>query len=303
MAFLHSDRPFSWQWFLSYCLLILGAAIVAAGFVLFFIPFNIIPGGVYGLAIIADKLLQTNLLFSVGYNLTGLMGFVIVLPLIIVSRFFVGRRYGIKTIIAFLFTSVFIDFFIHVFGTNDPLKLSDDVLLSCIFGSVLLGIGYGLIYKSKTTICASDIMAIIINRKTQWSVSQLLVYIDSVIIIFGLLVFDNWKLPLYSWLAIYIAGKVSDLLIAGFNYEKMLTIISVQADVIALKIKTDFNRDGIVYDAKSILKDDNRKVINIIVNKRELAMIEEIVQEIDSFATIAVSDTTAILGDKFDIVN
>ena len=106
-----------------------------------------------------------------------------------------GPRFGIKTIVGFVLTSAFIDSLTIIRG-EAPL-VENDPLLSCIFGGVLAGFGLGLIFKSKASSGGSDIVAMIIAKKTGLSLGQLMIYVDSVIVIIGLIAFGDWKIPLY----------------------------------------------------------------------------------------------------------
>ncbi len=102
----------------------------------------------------------------------------------------------------------------------------DEVLLSCIFGAVLIGVGLGLIFRSNATSGGSDIVAMILSRYTKLPLDQLLIYVDSVIVLLGLVAFGDLKIPLYSWLTIFITGKLIDATLNGANYNKSIFIIS-----------------------------------------------------------------------------
>src|SRR3989339_2017502 len=155
----------------------------------------------------------------------GLFGLILNIPLTILGIKILGPRFGIKTVIGFFLTSAFMDVLTYFIGENDPLGLKDELLLSCVFGAVLIGIGLGLIFKSRATSGGSDIIAMIFAKYTKMPVGQLLIYVDSSIVLIALVVLKDWKIPLYSWLVIYITGKVIDMVIEGANYNKMLFLM------------------------------------------------------------------------------
>ena len=200
-------------------------------------------------------------------------------------------------------STVFMDTLTYFIGENDPLGLKDEILLSCIFGAVLIGVGLGLIFKSRATSGGSDIIAMIIAKYTKWPVGQLLIYVDSTIVLLGLIVFKDWKIPLYSWLVIYITGKVIDMVIEGMNYDKMLLIISDQHDAIKNKILYDLNRGGTFLTGEGMYNGSPKKVIYTVVNRREMAMLEDFIHRTDPDAFLTVIDAKEILGNGFKSLN
>lgn len=299
MAFIQKDKPFSKKWFISWSLITLGAFIMAAGFVLFINPYNIVPGGVYGISIVVHYLTEGLIDFWPDGIPIGLFGLVLNIPLTIIGIRILGPRFGVKTIIGFFLTSAFMDLLTMFIGEDDPLGLQDELLLSCIFGGVLIGVGLGLIFKSKATSGGSDIIAMIIARFTNWPLGQLLIYVDSTIVLIGLVVFKDWKIPLYSWLVIYVTGKVIDMVVEGVAYEKMLLIISDKHELIRDKIINDLNKGGTFIDGSGMYNGVPKKVIYTVVNRREMSMLEDYIQRIDNNAFLTVIDAKEILGNGF----
>lgn len=299
MGLTTNEKLFSKEWFRSYSLITLGAFIMAAGFVFFIDPYKIVPGGVYGIAIVVHEL--TRGLFSIwpdGIPI-GLFGLILNIPLTIIGIKVLGPRFGVKTVVGFILASAFIDGLTMIFGQDDPLGLADDILLACVFGAVLIGFGLGLIFKSKATSGGSDIIAMIFAKYTRMPVGQLLVFVDSTIVIFGLVVFQDWKIPLYSWLVIFITGKVIDLVLEGVSYEKMLLIISDEHDQIRDKIIKDLNRGGTFLLGEGMYQGKEKKIIYTVVNRRELAILESFIHKIDPKAFLTVVDAREILGNGF----
>lgn len=299
MAFIQKEKPFSKRWFTAWSLIVVGAFLMALGYVLFINPYNIVPGGVYGISIVVHYLTQGITDFWPNGIPIGLFAFVLNIPLTIIGVKILGPRFGIKTIVGFFLTSAFIDLLTMIIGENDPLGLHNDLLLACIFGGVLIGIGLGLIFKSKATSGGSDIIAMILAKATRWPLGQLLIYVDSTIVLIGLIVFKDWKIPLYSWLVIYISGKVIDAVIEGVNYEKMLLIVSNKHEEIRDIIVNDLNRGGTFLMGEGMFNNEPKKMIYTVVNRRELAMLEDSINRIDPNAFLTVIDAKEILGEGF----
>jgi len=288
MADFQKEKLFSKKWFFSYSLVVLGAFIMAAGFVYFIAPHKIVPGGVFGISIVLHHL------FGLPIGVTGL---VLNIPLTIIGIKILGPRFGVKTIVGFSLTSVFIDTLTWIWG-EQPL-VANDVLLSSIFGGVLVGLGLGLIFKAKATSGGSDIVAMIFAKYTKMPVGQLLIIIDSCVVVIGLIAFRDWRIPLYSWIVIFICGKVIDLVLEGMNYDKTLFIVTDKYDDIREKIITDLDRGGTLIKAEGMYKGSEKKVIFTNVNRRELAMLQEFINIVDPNAFMTVINANEVLGNGF----
>lgn len=288
MTFVSKEKIFSRKWFISYSLITIGAFIMAAGFVFFIAPNKIVPGGVYGIGIVLHHLVGIPI---------GLTGLAFNIPLTIIGIRVLGPRFGIKTVVGFVLASVFIDGLTWIFGEAPLVK--DDMLLSSIFGGVLVGFGLGLIFKSRATSGGSTIIAMIMAKFTRLPLGQTLMVVDSVIVIIGLLAFGDWTIPLYSWIVIYITGKVIDGVLQGISYEKTLFIISDKYEEIAEKITGDMKRGGTFLEGKGMYNKAEKKVIFVNVTRREVAILQDFIHQIDREAFVTVIDASEILGKGF----
>ena len=298
MSFLPKEKVFSAQWFRDYTLIVVGAFILAIGYVYFISPHRIVPGGVYGIAIVVHHITKGVFTFWPEGIPIGLFGLVLNIPLTYAGIKILGPKFGIKTVVGLVLASAFMDGITYIRPQGD-LPLVDDVLLSCVFGGVLIGFGLGLIFKSRATSGGSDIVAMIIGKSTSLPIGQLLIYVDSAIVLLGLAVFQDWKIPLYSWLVIYITGKAIDLVLEGSNYHKALFIISKEHEKIKEKILVDLERGGTYLLGKGMYTDDEKQVIYTVVSRREVAILEQYIHSIDPDAFITVMDTREILGEGF----
>ena len=289
MAFtLLKEKPFTRKWFISYSLIIIGALILSSGFVFFITPYKIVPGGVYGISIVLHYLFGTPV---------GAIALCFDIPLTILGIKILGPRFGFKTVLGFSLTAVFNDT-LTIFWGYKPL-VEGDILLSSIFGGVLIGVGLGLIFKSKATSGGSDIVAAILNKYTNIPIGQLLIFVDSTIVLIGLIVFRDWKILLCSWIVIFITGKVIDIVMAGISYDKSLFIISEKHEEIRDKIIHNLNRGGTLIEGKGMYNMSERKIIFTVVSRRELSILQEYIHSVDPKAFMTVIDATEILGEGF----
>ncbi|MCF8367578.1 MAG: YitT family protein [Bacteroidales bacterium] len=288
MTFIVKEKLFSKNWFIAYSQIIVGAFIMASGFVLFISPYKIVPGGVYGISIVLHHLIGTPI---------GLVALCFDIPLTLIGIKVLGPRFGIKTVIGFVLTAIFVDLLTYLWGEN-PL-VENDALLSSIFGGLFIGLGLGLIFKAKATSGGSDIVAMIISKYTRLPLGQLMIAVDSAIVIIGLVVFNDWKIPLYSLIVIFITGRVIDVVLQGISYDKTLFIISDRPKELRDKIIIDLNRGGTFIQGKGMYNDADRTIIYTVVNRREMAILQDFVHRIDPNAFMTVINANEILGNGF----
>ncbi len=292
MSFIVKEKLFSKKWFIAYSLIVIGSLILASGFVFFITPYKIVPGGVYGIAIVLH--------YTFGFPV-GLTALCFDIPLTLIGIKILGPRFGIKTVIGFVLTALFVDGLTMLWG-EQPL-VENDALLSSVFGGVLIGFGLGLIFKAKATSGGSDIVAMIIGKYTKLPLGQLMIAVDSSIVLLGLFVFGDWKVPLYSLIVIFVTGKVIDVVLQGINYDKTLFIVSDKYQQIKDKIINDLNRGGTYIKGNGMYNNSDKTIIFTVVNRRELAILQEYINQIDPKAFLTVINANEILGNGFKSLN
>jgi len=290
--FLPKEKIFTKNWLRSYLYIVVGTLIMAAGYVYFIIPYKIVPGGIYGISIVIHYLLHTPI---------GLVALAFNIPLTILGTRILGPRFGMKTVVGFILSAVFIDGLTYLSG-GKPL-VEDDPLLSAIFGGVLIGLGVGLFFKSKATTGGSDVISMILGKYSKIPIGQLMIMVDSVIVLLGFIAFKDWKIPLYSWIVIFIMGKVIDTVLEGISYERTVHIVSRQNEVIAEKVRENIKRGGTLLMGKGIYEGEERSVLMTVLNRRELTILIQYVKTIDPDAFVTVMSANMILGEGFKSLN
>ncbi|HZK08505.1 MAG TPA: YitT family protein [Bacteroidales bacterium] len=299
MSFVTREKLFSREWFKVYSLIVIGTFIMASGFVLFINPYRIVPGGVYGIGIVIHYLTEGLFDFWPTGIPIGLLGLSMDIPLTIIGIRVLGPRFGIKTVVGFVLTAFWMDFLTYLIGQTDPLGLGDQLLLASIFGGVLIGLGLGLVFRSRATSGGTDIVAMIINKFTGLPLGQLMIILDSSIVLIGLAAFGDWKIPLYSWIVIFITGKVVDITLRGISYEKTMFIVSNEHEAIRQKIIVDIKRGGTLFSGKGLYNNDEKHMIYTSVSRREYQMLKDYIHQIDPTAFVTVIDANEVLGKGF----
>lgn len=328
MAFIQKDAIFSGKWFYNYSLVIAGAFIMAAGFVFFIVPHDLVPGSIYGIGIVINKLTQglfpqglfgtlnpddyTGFFSSILYHFmdysndlfrkfgggipVGITSLAINIPLSLIGIKVLGPRFGVKTILSFVLSALFLDTITAWWGV---IPLVDDVLLSCIFGGIFIGFGLGLILKARATSAGSDILAMIVAKFAKTPLGQTVIYIDFLIVLSCLYIQLDWQIPLYSLVVLFIIGKVTDITLQGSSYEKALFIVSDQYEEIKNKVIGDMNRGGTFLKGTGMYDGSEKNMIFMVVNRRELSMLQDYIHSIDPEAFVTVMETNEILGKGF----
>ena len=285
---IYRNKLFSKVWFKDAILILIGTFSLAVGMVFFIAPYKFVPGGVYGISIVIHLLLGTPI---------GLVSLCMDIPLLLIGIKILGNKFGIKTFVGILLTAFFVDTLGQIWGYN-PL-VEDDALLSGIFGGALVGVGLGLIFRASATSGGTDIVAMILSKFTHLPIGQSLIYVDSFVVLIGLIAFQDWKIPLYSWLIIFITGKVIDTVVEGISVNKVVIIISDKHEEIREKIIFNIERGGTYLKAKGMYDGAEKNMIYINISRRELPVLLAHISDIDPAAFVSVIDAYDVLGEGF----
>lgn len=276
---------------------VVGAALLAAAFVLFITPYRIVPGGVYGMGVVLNYLFPAIPVGTYGLSMD--------IPLLIIAFRIFGARFGTKTIVAAILTPLFMNGLTWFAGT-DPvtmfggkIDLSNDVLLSCIFGGTLMGLGIGLILKTHATSGGTDIVAMIVSKYLHMPISRAVLYVDSLVVLFGLIVLGDWKLPLYSLVTIFVSSRVIDYIVDGGSGDKLLFILSGEHDQIRDYILDGLDRGGTYIKASGMYTGADKEMIFVVVSRREVSLMRDRIREVDPDAFMIVVDAHETLGEGF----
>ena len=175
----------------------------------------------------------------------------------------------------------------------------DDLLLAALYGGVIQGMGIGLVFLGGGTTGGTDMMAAIIQKFLQhYSISQIMQIIDGAVVVIGMYVFGIHK-ALYAIIAVYLVTKVSDGLIEGLKFSKAVYIITEKPEEIARMIMEDLDRGATGINAKGMYSGQDKLTLFVVVNKKEIVMLKEKVDEIDPQAFVIVTDAREVHGEGF----
>ena len=262
-----------------------GCAIMAVGTSFFLLPNKLSSGGFTGIATI------TYYLF--GWPL-GIVVFILNLPLLILGYFRIGKSFTGKALFGIFLLSIFIDFF-----DRFP-PLTTDRILGCIYGGIISGIGTALVLKSESSTGGTDLLTYIIRSfELNYRPSSLIVGIDIIIILINVLFFENIEIGLYSAIAIYLTGKLIDIIFEGIYFTKMMFIISDKYDKIAREVGKKVSRGSTGIYAKGMYTNKEKMMLLCVGSRNEVAKIKSIALSIDSKSFIIISNAREAWGKGF----
>lgn len=271
-------------------LIIVGCFLYAIANNFAFEPMNLVTGGVTGLAIVVKAITSYIIPGGIPVWLFNALSNV---PLFIAAYFILGKTFVKRT----LFATVCLTLALYLVPKY-PI-VTDDFLLAAVFGGVVGGIGMGMIFMTMSSTGGTDIIAMIIHKyKKYYSIPQILIVIDGIIILMGIMVFDMRR-ALYAGIGIYVFTKVSDSLLEGIKFAKMAYIISDSYDAIAKEILTKMERGVTGLSATGMYSNQDKKMLFCVVSKKEIVQITEIAKQCDPNAFIIVTDVREAMGEGF----
>ncbi len=278
------------HWIMDFILIIVGTTILALSINMFFDPLNMVTGGVTGLAIVIKSLTANFIEGGIPIYVTNIA---INIPLFVMAVIIKGRHFGMRS----LFATFYLSF--ALFYTQYFEGITTDILLGSVFGGVMAGVGLGLVFSAFSTTGGTDLAASIIQHFFKHiSVAQIMMFLDAMIVIFGLYIFGAEK-AMYAIISMYISVKVIDGILEGIHFSKAAFIISDKHDIIAKQLMTVLDRGVTGLKGKGKYTEVDREVLLCVVSKREIVKLKEIVRDIDSFAFVIVADVREVVGEGF----
>lgn len=280
-------RPFSWArfWhqFRLNLFMLVGSVMAAFGYAMFQVPNNIAAGGVSGISIIVNH--------YVGWPV-GLLYWALNLPLLVLGFFYLGRwAFLLRTLVAVTVFSIATDIFIvYMPQWISQYPLTNDLLLSTIYGGIVGGIGGGLIYRSGGTMGGTGIIGRIIQQKTGQPLSQVYFYTDGLTIIAAGLVF-GWNIALYGFLMLFLNGLASDYTLEGPSSARTATIITNKPQLIVDELMQHLHRGVSYWEVTGGFTGQKRYLVLCTVTRPQVGQVKQLVAQADpeAFVTIGVS--------------
>jgi uncharacterized membrane-anchored protein YitT (DUF2179 family) len=278
-----------WPAVLDLGLLFVGGVLQAIGLRLFLVPAHLASGGVSGIAQLINYYTNWPI---------GLMILIGNAPLFLIGwRFLGGPRFASRTALAVLVYSLTVDLIprLHMLPPNG---ITDDILLNSLYGAVVSGVGYGLVYRARATSGGSDILARILNHYRSVPMTQSYLLVDSLVILAAGFVF-SWKAALYALITLYVSGMVSETVLEGPGTVRTALIVTSQARIISERVLAEMERGVTILQGTGGYTGEDRPVVYCVITRSEVAQLKTIVHEADPQAFIVIGQAHEVLGEGF----
>lgn len=264
---------------------IIGAFIMAVGVALFLLPNQLSSGGIAGIATITYYLFKLPM---------GTVIMAINIPLFLFSGYKIGKAFFIKSIIG----TISLSFFIDILDQMEP--LTNDRFLACVYGGIIIGIGTAVLLKVNSSTGGSDLISYIAKKYNPTiRTSNIILIIDFIIICLNILFFREIEIGLYSAIAIYLMGKIIDILFEGIYFTKMMLIISDKSEEIASVIENEIKRGTTGLYGKGMYTNNKKLILMCVAPRKDIARIKLMARKIDRNSFIIITNSREVLGQGF----
>lgn len=304
------------DWWKSWLGIFLGTVIMASGYVYFINPYNIIPGGTYGASIVLHNLFPSIQV--------GTFGYMFDIPLLVIAALFLGAKIGTRTLAASMVTPLIMNVLSMwaypdeaSLQSLDPTKLlsgrldmSDQLMLTCLIGSWLIGLGCGIVVRCGATTGGSDIVGMIIQKYCKIKFSSAILMVDGTVVLFGLIVIgfgvgsdapveaDSCILSLYSLLSIFVISRIIAYTISGSKDDKLLFVISSKPlPELHDYILHDLDRTATLIKSSGLYTGGDKEMLFIVVRNKEVPEMKAQIKMADPSAFVIVTDAHATFGE------
>lgn len=266
------------QLFKRYILLVIGISIAAAGFNLFFFQFNLVCFGVSGFSIIVEKV------FSIDPSIFILISSII---LLIMSFFMLGWDKTKNSIVGSLMFPIFVKLTSGIITVIDISHI--EMIMVAIFGGVISGFGYGLVYKTGFTTGGTDILNQIISKYFKLSVGNAIIIVDGLVMLTGLFVFGE-EIAMYGMISLYIISMMTDKVILGISESKFFHIVTYKQDEVHDYLVNTIGAGVTILEGKGGFSGDDTKILMCIIPTRRYFLVKQGIKQIDDRAFFVVTD-------------
>ncbi len=269
--------------------LVLGAAIQGLGLRLFLVPAKLASGGVSGIAQLVNHYTAWPI---------GLMVLLGNLPLFLIGwRFLGGRQFALRTALAVVVYSAVVDLAPRI-PVFPAMGITDDILLNSLYGAVVCGVGYGLVYRGGGTSGGSDILARILNHYRAMPMTQSYLIVDSAVILSAGFVF-GWKEALYAIITLYVSGLVSETVLEGPATVRTVMIVTSEAKAISRRVLEEMERGVTIIPGTGGYTGAARPVVYCVITRSEVAQLKAIVEDLDPQAFLVIGQAHEAVGEGF----
>lgn len=266
-------------------LVIIGNLLLAIAVGVFILPFNILSGGVAGIAVALEPIIHVDPKTTVDCLVIGMF---------ILGFIFLGKQFALKTVVSSVIYPTFLTFVIAVAPT-----LQLDAAIASLYGGLIAGIGIGIVFRTGSSTGGMDIPPLIINKLTNIKIAVLVMIVDMLTVILGVFSYGV-EAVLIGFLSVFVCSVAIDkVLVFGGVQTKAVQIISKNYQEVIKQIHDTLNRGTTITDVQGGYSQEKKKIVLVVITKDQYPRLLELVSEIDSEAFVIVNDATEVKGSGF----
>ena len=266
-----------------YSLILIGAFLQALSYVVFLAPYKIVPGGVYGISIVLHYISKGVFSFFPDGLPMGATALCFNIPLMFLAMRKIGLASGPKTVVTFLLISFFTDLLSYFI--TEPL-VENDAFIAAFYGGAILGMGVTFVFKAQSTSAGTDVLARVIAKNSNVKVSNMIIVLDSATVLLGLVAFQDWAVPLYSWFTIFVYGKIVEMF-QSENPSRAVFIVSQNTAALKEVIVHKLGMRGTFIHGKGMYEGHETEIIFTIAERKDLPKLKDEIREIDPHAFVS----------------
>ena len=277
-------KSFYWR---DYITIIAGLVLFSIGYVGFLIPYKVVTGGLGGIALLIKYATGTPLWISI---------ITVNAILLVFAWFIVGRKYVYNT----AFSTLALTFILSFAETYITQPFIHDATMSILVGSVITGIGLGLVFSANSSTGGSDIIATMITKYRNISLGRVLTYIDAVIVMSSYVLFQSLETIIIGFIITVILYYTVDVVVNGSQQSVQFFIFSEHYDEIATHIVSELNRGCSVVDGVGWYSKEPQKIIMVMTRRSESTSVFRLIKRIDKHAFITQTNVSGVYGKGFE---
>lgn len=266
-----------------YSLILVGAFLQALSYVVFLAPYKIVPGGVYGISIVLHYVSKGVFSFFPDGLPMGATALCFNIPLMFLAMRKIGLASGPKTVVTFLLISFFTDLLSYFI--TEPL-VENDAFIAAFYGGAILGMGVTCVFKAQSTSAGTDVLARVVAKNSNLKVSNVIIVLDSAIVLLGLIVFQDWAVPLYSWFTIFVYGKIVEMF-QSENPSRAVFIVSQNTAALKDIIVNKLGMRGTFIHGKGMYEGHETEIIFTIAERKDLPKLKDEIKAVDPHAFVS----------------
>lgn len=242
------------------------------------IPHKILSSGLSGIAMMLGIITPLN---------TGVLNFLLNLPLLIMGLMKLGKRFISYTILSVVVLSISL----YIIPVRE---ITHDPILSSLFGGVIIGVGVGVIFRASGSSGGFDIIAMLLAKKRDVPLGSIISMMNGIVVIISGFIF-SWDAALLTLVSIFATGKTIDLIHTN-NIKLTLMIITSKGDEMKKKLLTTLYRGITIMDGEGAYTGEGRKVLITVITRYQLSEVKHIIHDVDPHAFANITETKEVIG-------